>query len=302
MSGITLDQFRVFVTVVDVGSFAAAARQLNRTQSAITYTIQKLEDQTGLVLFDRQNYRPGLTKAGQSLLPHAQKILAEVAGYRLHADGIARGLEASISIALSQYAPASPFVAALALFQKKFPTVRISILTITVQTTELLDNRTIDFAILPEYVPFGAPYKRVNCGKVSICAVARPDHPLAQFAGKIPVEAMEQQTQIITSSRTSSVLARNYAVQSLNYWQVNDLETKLSLILGGVGWGGMPEHMVVPHIANGALVRLDPDSWDGLDQMPILNIVAAHRQDTKPGPAGQWLLDHLRDTMSTHST
>ena len=91
MSAITLDQFRVFVTIVDTGSFAAAARQLNRTQSAVTYTVQKLEEQTGLDLFDRSSYRPTLTTAGQSLLPHARQIVQNVADYQRHADGIARG-------------------------------------------------------------------------------------------------------------------------------------------------------------------------------------------------------------------
>jgi hypothetical protein len=53
MDALSLDQFAVFAAIAEEGSFAAAARRLNRAQSAITYAIQKLEDQTGVPLFDR---------------------------------------------------------------------------------------------------------------------------------------------------------------------------------------------------------------------------------------------------------
>ncbi|MEQ8393521.1 MAG: LysR family transcriptional regulator [Thalassospira sp.] len=297
MSGITLDQFKVFSAIVETGSFAAAARQLNRTQSAVTYTIQKLEEQTGMALFDREHYRPKLTKSGQSLLPHAQKIMATVTSYRTHAESMVRGLEASVSIALSQFAPNASLIKLLADFQTRFPTVRVGISTITVQTTEKLDNGSADLALLPEFIPLGSTYRRASCGAVPIVAVASPDHPLAALKGKIPVEAMEAHSQIITSGRDIPDLRRNYAVQSLNYWQVNDLETKRLLILGGVGWGGIPEHMVTNHLADGTLVRLDPVTWDGLDHMPELNIVFAYRQDKPLGPAAQWLFDQLSATM-----
>ena len=71
MDSLTLDQFAVFAAVVDAGSFAAAARRMNRAQSAITYAIQKLEEQSGVVLFDRAAYRAELTEAGRALLPAA---------------------------------------------------------------------------------------------------------------------------------------------------------------------------------------------------------------------------------------
>jgi DNA-binding transcriptional LysR family regulator len=295
MSGITLDQLRVFVTIADLGSFAATARHLNRTQSSVTYTIQKLEEQTNLELFDRTAYRPTLTKAAHSLLPHARKVMADISNYRQHAKGIANGLEAAITITISQYAPNAPLMEVLAVLAQKFPTVRVSLSTVTIQTTEVLDNGASDLAILPEFIPFGSDYARAACGRVRMCAVARPDHPLAWFPGKIHIDAMHAHTQIITSARDAPTLQRNHAVQALNYWKVNDLETKLAMILRGIGWGGMPEHMVADHIRNGTLALLDPESWDGLDHMPILDIVVAHRQDRPLGPVAQWIFDQLKD-------
>jgi DNA-binding transcriptional LysR family regulator len=53
----TLDQLRVFLTVVEVGSFAGAARKLGRATSVISYSIANLETQLGVSLFDRKSTR-----------------------------------------------------------------------------------------------------------------------------------------------------------------------------------------------------------------------------------------------------
>ena len=58
MDALSLDQFAVFAAVADEGSFAAAARRLNRAQSAITCAIQTLKDQTGIPLFHRSAWWP----------------------------------------------------------------------------------------------------------------------------------------------------------------------------------------------------------------------------------------------------
>src|SRR5262249_28525448 len=63
----TLDQLRVFLAVVDVGSFAGAARKLGRATSVVSYSIANLEAQLGVELFDRETTRkPQLTEAGST--------------------------------------------------------------------------------------------------------------------------------------------------------------------------------------------------------------------------------------------
>src|SRR6185312_14844771 len=119
---LTLDQFAVFATIVAEGSFAAAARRLNRAQSAITYAIRKLEEQSGVALFDRSAYRPTLTEAGRVLLPRAQRILDDVGAFRLQAETVAQGLEAELSLVTEAFIPdvLSP---ALKDFKATFPQV-----------------------------------------------------------------------------------------------------------------------------------------------------------------------------------
>ena len=72
----TFDQLRIFLTIVDTGSFAAAARRLNRAVSVISYGIANLEAQLGVRLFERTTRRLRLTEAGAQWLPHARQLLA----------------------------------------------------------------------------------------------------------------------------------------------------------------------------------------------------------------------------------
>ena len=111
LDGLTLDQFAAFVTVVEEGSFSAAARKLNRAQSAITYTVQALEAQTGTDLFDRSAYRPTLTPAGRALVPRARRVLESVADWRKQARSLTQGVEARLILALDMMAQTGPFAA-----------------------------------------------------------------------------------------------------------------------------------------------------------------------------------------------
>src|SRR6516225_7234928 len=97
----TLDQLRVFLTVVDEGSFAGAARNLGRATSVISYSIANLEAQLGVSLFDRRSTRkPQLTDAGRTVLSEARAVTNGVNGLRAKVSGLLRGIEAEISLVL----------------------------------------------------------------------------------------------------------------------------------------------------------------------------------------------------------
>src|SRR5262245_14535642 len=122
MDALTLDQFAVFDAVVAEGSFAAAARRMNRAQSAITYAIQKLEEQSGVVLFDRSSYRAALTEAGRALLPRARRVLHDVDDFRLQAAGVKEGVEAELALVVDSFVP-DFLPPALKAFEAAFPLV-----------------------------------------------------------------------------------------------------------------------------------------------------------------------------------
>jgi DNA-binding transcriptional LysR family regulator len=97
----TLDQLKVFLTVVEVGSFAGAGRQLNRAMSVISYSIANLESQLGVALFDRESTRkPRLTEAGRTVLAEARTVSSGIDGLRAKVRGLLQGLEAEVHLAI----------------------------------------------------------------------------------------------------------------------------------------------------------------------------------------------------------
>jgi DNA-binding transcriptional LysR family regulator len=102
----TLDQLRVFLTVVDVGSFAGAARKLNRATSVISYSISNLETQLGVMLFDRESTRkPQLTEPGRTVLAEARTVSHGIDGLRAKVKGLLQGLEPEVHLALDVMLP-----------------------------------------------------------------------------------------------------------------------------------------------------------------------------------------------------
>ncbi|RJT41467.1 LysR family transcriptional regulator [Mesorhizobium waimense] len=289
MDALTLDQFLVFVTTVEEGSFAAAARRMNRAQSAITYTIQKLEEQSGLPLFDRSAYRPMPTEAGKALLPRARRILDDVADWRHQAQGISKGLEAELTLAVVSYAPPDLLSRVLGAFNAEFPFVEIRLLTETFDAAaKVLRDGTVDLALLAERQP--EEFERRVCGRIDLVPVAAPTHALGRIEGPFSAARLRDHTQLVISPAPSMDSGRDYGVLAANRWRVNDLQTKYDLILAGVGWGSMPRSRVEKDLSIGRLVELKPESWEGSDWMPSFPLVIAYRKEKALGPAGQWLV------------
>ena len=122
----TLDQLRVFLAVVDVGSFAGAARRLGRATSVISYSIGNLEAQLGVSLFDRKSTRtPQLTEAGRGVVSEARTITNGINALRAKVRSLRQQIEAEISLVLDVMLPAERMGDALKAFRAEFPTVSL---------------------------------------------------------------------------------------------------------------------------------------------------------------------------------
>src|SRR5689334_11870938 len=122
----TIDQLKVFLSVVEAGSFAAAGRRLGRATSAISYTIANLEAQLGLALFDREQTRkPTLTEAGAAVLSKARAVSVGVDDLRASVKGLLEGLEAEVALVVDVMLPTARLVEAVQAFETTFPTVKL---------------------------------------------------------------------------------------------------------------------------------------------------------------------------------
>ena len=74
-------------------------------------------------------------------------------------------------------------------------------------------------------------------------------------------------------------------------WRVADLGTKKALLLAGLGWGNLPEHMIESELKRKKLVRIRPAEW--ADEQWLLPLRVVHKRGETPAPAASWLLTRL---------
>jgi DNA-binding transcriptional LysR family regulator len=291
MDGLSLDQVEVLLSVVECGSFSGAGRALNRAQSAITYAIQRLEEQVGAPLFNRDAYRPVLTDAGRALLPQARRIVAEVQAFRAQATGIAGGLEPELTLVLDSMFPIQRVLPLLKAFRVQFPSVRPRIYVESLGAAAgLVIDGTCDLGLMPTAFSTSDILQPWKLFPIELLPVAAPTHPLAQFAGVIDAALMADHVQLVLTDRSGLSGTRDHGVLSALTWRLGDLGAKHAMLVAGLGWGSMPAHMVADDLAQGRLVLLQPGQWHGRSA-GVLEMCCAHRTDASLGPAARWFLE-----------
>lgn len=286
----TFDQLRVFLTVVDVGSFAGAARKLNRATSVISYTITNLEAHLGFALFERDATRkPRLTEAGRTVLAETRSIANGVNRLHAKAQGLLQGLEPSVSIVVDMMLPASRALDALKSFRREFPTVPLHVRTEGLGAVAglVIDGTAMIGVCGPPDIEIDG-LERIGIGSVELVPVAAPDHPLA-LAAENPIGAGRDHVQIVLTDRSERTKGVDLGVVGTHTWRVADLTTKHMLLVEGVGWGNMPVPMIREDLRTGRLVRISlPDVKGG-----AYRFFAIHRSNNPPGPAASFLIERF---------
>ena len=286
----TFDQLRIFLAIVDTGSFAAAGRMLGRAVSVISYGVANLEAQLGVMLFDREGTRkPQLTVAGRALLSEARTIAQGMDGLRAKVKGLLEGLEAEVDLAVDVMVPPERLAAVLRGFAAEFPTVQLRLHVEALGgISAMVLAGTATLGISGPLAAEAAEVDRVAAGSTVLVPVAAPDHPLGRMA-QIPPGAGRAYIQLVLSDRSGFTAGRDFGVISPKTWRLADLGAKHALLREGIGWGNMPLGMVADDLASGALVRLAmPDNPGGAYRLAVI-----WRRDCPPGPAAQWLLDQF---------
>lgn len=291
LDGISLDQLRTFIAAADEGSFSAAGRRLGRAQSVVSQTLANLEGQLGVRLFERGARFPVLTAEGKALLIDARTVARSIDLFKARARGLEGGLEPEVSVVVDVMFPTVVLTAAVTDFQAEFPTtpLRISVEGLGAVIEPVLDRRCA-FGIRGT-LPISPPeLTSEHLLSIRYYPVASPSHPLAAERGPIRSEALVPHVQLVLSDRSRLSEGRDLGVFSPRTWRLSDLGAKHAFLRAGLGWGGMPLHLVEEDLASGALVRLTITAMDSAARMAMS---AIYRTDSPPGPAGRWLIDRL---------
>ena len=299
--GVSLDQLRVFATVVEEGSFSAAARRLNRSQASVTYAVQKLEGAVGTLLFDRSGYRPDLTDAGRAMLPRARRVIETNASFVRQARALREGIEPELTLVVDAMFPMPPLFVALSAFDRQFPTVqtRLYVESMGATVKTVLDGQA-DLGIVIDFANVSDELASTAMDAIELVPVAAPTHPLVlmqkQSGEALSDEDLRDHLQLVLTDRSELTKGRDSGVVSVRTWRLADLGAKHAMLLAGMGWGNMPLHMVSSDLAAGRLTELEIARWPKHIRPPTIATAIVHRLDLPPGPAGAWLLKRLVGT------
>lgn len=292
LDGVSLDQLRTFIAAADAGSFSAAARRLGRAQSVVSQTLANLEGQLGVRLFDRVGRYPVLTAEGKALLIDARAVAGNMDFFKARARGLAGGLEPELSVVLHVLFPTAVVTDAVSAFQEEFPRtpLRISVEGMGAVVEPVIEGRC-SFGIRAPILSDHPELTSEHLLSVPYLMVASPRHPLASHSGPIPASVLTRHVQLVLTDRSQLTQGKDQRVLSPQTWRLSDLGAKHAFLKAGLGWGGMPLHVVEADLANGDLVPL---TLQESDSRVAIAMSAFYRTDTPPGPAGRWLIHRLK--------
>ena len=293
LDGVTLEQLRTLLAAVEAGSFSGAARKLGRVQAAVSQSIDRLEAQLGVRLFDRTGRIPELTPDGVAIAAAARRIEGDVRELDELVESLKRGAETSLHIVVDVLFPTSALVAFAREFRAVHPSVELVLYTdVLSAVTDHVRSKHSTWGVAVEDASLQDLAQR-TIASVRLVPVAAPEHPLARHAGSIDRAALADAVQIVLGEHRSEDERRGdeHGILSRRRWRVVDLATKHALIAGGLGWGHLPEHMARKDLERGRLAALALDVWGGVPLSRSLSLV--WRRDARLGPVATWAQGRL---------
>lgn len=287
----TLDQLIAFQAVATRGGFSAASAHLHKSQPAITKLVQNLEEELGLVLFDRSGYRAALTDAGRLFLERAESLLSRADSLFRYGRSLGGEAEMVVRLVLEAVTPLPCLLAALRQTRARFPAVRYELRTERLTgVLEALIDGDADLVIggrhgLDAQTMVSQPYAQVR-----ILPVVHRDHPLAAIRGPVPAAELRQHAQVVLTDSTRGELTQTLNVlDSGLQWTVTDVASKLEILEAGLGWGGLPAHVVEAPLAAGRLVLLEVREF----AVGSFELFSIRRRDEPMGPVIEELWQRL---------
>lgn len=288
----SLDHLRTFVMVSDSGSFSAAGRRLGRAQSNISRSVALLEREWGLVLFERGGRVLELTPAGAAMVGEARALVEHFDALGERAQRWADTDEHEVSLVVDGVFPVRALVALSDGFQRAFPEVTLKLRTENLGAViAAVRDRSAMIGVSSPVAQRVSGLRRKCIGEVRLMPVCAAKHPLARHTGSLSLEVLQKEMQIVLSDRSTLTRGVNLAVLGNRTLTVADLGTKLALIMAGIGWGNLPEHMVAEGLEQKMLTLLAPEPWGPNEH--VLSLTRVVRVEFAAGTASTWVLDEL---------
>jgi DNA-binding transcriptional LysR family regulator len=284
----TLDQLMTFDAVARLGSFSAAAREIQRSPSAVSMAMSNLEVDMNVPLFVRSPRQVSLTGQGEALREYARVVLESYNTLERRVDAFNQQIERSISLAIAiPYGFISPV---LYDFSIAFPEVDIHIreplhgdVEAMVHSGEAHLGIALTRAVDADRIQFR------QLGKLTMVHVFSTAHPLAQ---RIPVSFADlHQYRHIAFGRQQRPIATTEYLTSPSIWRMESYGAILEATLAGLGWASLPHQFVRRELERGTLVELRQQEYPHTDWLVGVDLLWSRLR--AEGKAQHWLRKRL---------
>lgn len=289
---LTLEALEVLDAIDRKGSFAAAAIELNRVPSALTYVVRKLEEDIDVLLFDRKGHRAKLTPAGRELLDEGRHILRATEELTCRVKRLAKGWEVELRIAMDGLMRFEAMLPVLADFYEQQPGTKLRFHTeVLGGSWDALVTGRADLVIGMSWdTPNQTGYQIRDLGKIEFVFAVAPTHPLAALPNPLAPQQIVQHRAIAIGDTSRSLPVRSAGLLSgQDVLTVPDLQAKLAAQVKGLGVGYLAKSVAEPFIATGQLIAKETTE-NKLDSQHYY----AWRSDAR-GKALQWFIKRLEE-------
>jgi DNA-binding transcriptional LysR family regulator len=282
--------------VVDYGGFAQASEFLHLSQSAISYTIAKLQEQLGVPLLKIEGRKAHLTEMGCAILECSRHLIKKANEIEAFASALERGWEPEIRLVVDFAFPPRLLMQALGKFANTGNGTSVLLSEVPDSGMEaLLRQGSVDLAISAQ-VPMG--FLGVPLMEIEYVAVTSPGHALLSRGEEITIADLERATQIVIRDFETPE-RRNGAGQWLyqgTSWNVAHLDLAVAAVREGHGFAWLLKYRIQALLEQGLLAPLPLRG--GHVCKSTLHLIHGGHRSSNPGPAVSHLVEILRGEIA----
>ncbi len=276
---ITLEQWRCLVAVVDCGGYAQAAERLHKSQSSVTYAVQKMQSLLKVKAVEIQGRKAVLTPTGQLLYNRARTLLEEAGSLEHAARRLSAGWEAEITLAIEVLFPNWLLLQCLNRFGTESPQTRIELHeTVLGGTPEALVSGGAHLAISPRIPP---GYNGEILMPVRFIPAAHPEHPLHRLGRDVSLRDLRKHRHLLVRDSGTRRDKRAGTLDAEQSWTVTNMSTSIGAACRGYGFAWFPEDKIRRELDDGTLKALP--LRDGRERTMPLYLIFADREAAGPG-------------------
>ena len=250
-----LSQWSALQAVVDEGSFEKAAIKLHRSQSSVSYGVQKLQESLGVSLLQVQGRKAQLTQAGEALLRRSRSLTSMAQDMEQFALNLKQGWEAEIHLAFETVYPYADLMQVMAEFERHSRGTRVQLHeTVLSGSREAITEKRVDVAILA-IVPQG--FLGHKLGVTELVLVAHPDHPLVLASGLIEESELSQWLQLVIRDSGTGEYKEGGWLKAEKRWTVGHFSSAVALLKGGTGFAWIPRHLICQELQTRKLAPIN---------------------------------------------